>query len=184
MKQPTNNLFSLNSFPRIRMRRNRMSNFSRRLIAENNLTSDDLIYPIFITYGSNVKEEVESMPGIYRFSLDLLHEEIEYISSLDIPAIAFFPKIEDELKTPDGKEALNKNNLICKAIEISKKVNPKLGVICDVALDPYTDHGHDGILISNHIDNDQTSLSRNLFLVAFRFQNNEKNWRDSKTGTK
>ena len=156
MKQPTNNLFSLNSFPRIRMRRNRMSNFSRRLIAENNLTSDDLIYPIFITYGSNVKEEVESMPGIYRFSLDLLHEEIEYISSLDIPAIAFFPKIEDELKTPDGKEALNKNNLICKAIEISKKVNPKLGVICDVALDPYTDHGHDGILINNHIDNDQT----------------------------
>ena len=156
MKQPRNQLFSSNSFPRIRMRRNRMSNFSRRLISENNISLDDLIYPIFITYGSNIKEEVESMPGIYRYSLDLLHKEIEYISSLFIPAIAFFPKVQNALKTSDGKEALNKNNLICKAIEISKKVNPKLGVICDVALDPYTDHGHDGIIINNQIDNDET----------------------------
>ena len=133
-----------------------MSNFSRRLISENNISLDDLIYPIFITYGSNIKEEVVSMPGIYRYSLDLLHKEIEYISSLFIPAIAFFPKVQNALKTSDGKEALNKNNLICKAIEISKKVNPKLGVICDVALDPYTDHGHDGIIINNQIDNDET----------------------------
>ena len=156
MKQPPNQLFSSNNFPRIRMRRNRMSNFSRRLISENNVSLDDLIYPIFITYGSNIKEEVVSMPGIYRYSLDLLHKEIEYISSLFIPAIAFFPKVQNALKTSDGKEALNKNNLICKAIEISKKVNPKLGVICDVALDPYTDHGHDGIIINNQIDNDET----------------------------
>ena len=156
MKQPPNQLFSSNNFPRIRMRRNRMSNFSRRLISENNISLDDLIYPIFITYGSNVKEEVVSMPGIYRYSLDLLHKEIEYISSLFIPAIAFFPKVQNKLKTSDGKEALNKNNLICKAIEISKKVNPKLGVICDVALDPYTDHGHDGVIINNQIDNDET----------------------------
>ena len=156
MKQPPNQLFSSNNFPRIRMRRNRMSNFSRRLISENNISLDDLIYPIFITYGSNVKEEIVSMPGIYRYSLDLLHKEIEYISSLFIPAIAFFPKVQNALKTSDGKEALNKNNLICKAIEISKKVNPKLGVICDVALDPYTDHGHDGIIINNQIDNDET----------------------------
>ncbi len=156
MKQSPNQLFSSNNFPRIRMRRNRMSNFSRRLISENNISLDDLIYPIFITYGSNIKEEVESMPGIYRYSLDLLHKEIEYISSLFIPAIAFFPKVQNALKTSDGKEALNKNNLICKAIKISKKVNPKLGVICDVALDPYTDHGHDGIIINNQIDNDET----------------------------
>ena len=156
MKQPPNQLFSSNSFPRIRMRRNRMSNFSRRLISENNISLDDLIYPIFITYGSNIKEEVVSMPGICRYSLDLLHKEIEYISSLFIPAIAFFPKVQNALKTSDGKEALNKNNLICKAIKISKKVNPKLGVICDVALDPYTDHGHDGIIINNQIDNDET----------------------------
>ena len=156
MKQPPNQLFSSNNFPRIRMRRNRMSNFSRRLISENNISLDDLIYPIFITYGSNAKEEVVSMPGIYRYSLDLLHKQIERISSLCIPAIAFFPKVQNALKTSDGKEALNKNNLICKAIEISKKVNPKLGVICDVALDPYTDHGHDGIIINNQIDNDET----------------------------
>ena len=156
MKQPPNQLFSSNNFPRIRMRRNRMSNFSRRLIAENNVSLDDLIYPIFITYGSNIKEEVVSMPGIYRYSLDLLPKEIEYISSLFIPAIAFFPKVQNALKTSDGKEALKKNNLICKAIKISKKVNPKLGVICDVALDPYTDHGHDGIIINNQIDNDET----------------------------
>ena len=156
MKQRSNKQFSINSFPRVRMRRNRLFDFSRRLTSENNLSVNDLIYPIFITYGSNIREEISSMPGIYRFSLDLLHKEIEYISSLNIPAIALFPKIENELKTPNGKEALNKNNLICKAIKISKKVNPDLGVITDVALDPYTDHGHDGIIHNNEIDNDLT----------------------------
>ena len=156
MKQRSNRQFSINSFPRVRMRRNRLSEFSRKIVSENNFSVNDLIYPIFITYGSKVKEEISSMPGIYRFSLDQLHKEIEYISSLNIPAIALFPKIENELKTPDGKEALNSNNLICEAIKISKKVNPDLGVICDVALDPYTDHGHDGIIHNNQIDNDLT----------------------------
>ena len=156
MKQRSNKQFFINSFPRVRMRRNRLSDFSRRLTSENNLSVNDLIYPIFITYGSKIREEINSMPGIYRFSLDLLHKEIEYISSLNIPAIALFPKIENELKTPNGKEALNKNNLIFKAIKISKKVNPDLGVITDVALDPYTDHGHDGIIHNNEIDNDLT----------------------------
>ena len=156
MKQPINKLFSLNSYPRIRMRRNRMFEFSRRLVSENNLTVDDLIYPIFITYGTNKKEKIASMPGIFRFSLDLLENEIKYISSLKIPAIAFFPKIENKLKNSNGSEAINKNNLVCEAIRISKKINPKLGVICDVALDPYTDHGHDGVIINNDIDNDKT----------------------------
>ena len=156
MKQRSNRQFSINSFPRVRMRRNRLSEFSRKIVSENNISVNDLIYPIFITYGSKVKEEISSMPGIYRFSLDQLHKEIEYISSLNIPAIALFPKIENELKTPDGKEALNSNNLICQAIKISKKVNPDLGVITDVALDPYTDHGHDGIIHNNQIDNDLT----------------------------
>ena len=156
MKQRSNKQFSINSFPRVRMRRNRLSEFSRKIVSENNFSVNDLIYPIFITYGSKVKEEIRSMPGIYRFSLDQLHKEIEYISSLNIPAIALFPKIENELKTPDGKEALNSNNLICEAIKISKKVNPDLGVITDVALDPYTDHGHDGIIHNNQIDNDLT----------------------------
>jgi len=156
MKQLSNRQFSINSFPRVRMRRNRLSEFSRKIVSENNFSVNDLIYPIFITYGSKVKEEINSMPGIYRFSLDQLHKEIEYISSLNIPAIALFPKIENELKTPDGKEALNSNNLICEAIKISKKVNPDLGVITDVALDPYTDNGHDGIIHNNQIDNDLT----------------------------
>ena len=156
MKEPHNKLFSINSYPRVRMRRNRMYKFSRRLVSENNLTVDDLIYPIFITYGLNKKEKINSMPGIYRFSLDRLETEIKYISSLNIPAIAFFPQTENKLKTSDGREAVNKNNLVCEAIRISKKVNPELGVICDVALDPYTDHGHDGVIIDGHIDNDKT----------------------------
>ena len=156
MKEPFNKLFSINNYPRVRMRRNRMHEFSRRLVSENNLTVDDLIYPIFITYGLNKKEKINSMPGIYRFSLDRLETEIKYISSLNIPAIAFFPQTENKLKTSDGREAVNKNNLVCEAIRISKKVNPELGVICDVALDPYTDHGHDGVIIDNHIDNDKT----------------------------
>jgi porphobilinogen synthase len=156
MKEPHNKLFSINSYPRVRMRRNRMHEFSRRLVSENSLTVDDLIYPIFITYGLNKKEKINSMPGIYRFSLDRLETEIKYISSLNIPAIAFFPQTENKLKTSDGREAVNKNNLVCEAIRISKKVNPELGIICDVALDPYTDHGHDGVIIDNHIDNDKT----------------------------
>ena len=134
MKQRSNKQFSINSFPRVRMRRNRLSEFSRKIVSENNFSVNDLIYPIFITYGSKVKEEISSMPGIYRFSLDHLHKEIEYISSLNIPAIALFPKIENELKTPDGKEALNSNNLICEAIKISKKVNPDLGFISIIIL--------------------------------------------------
>ena len=156
MKEDKNNIFSVSNFPRTRMRRSRMTAFSRRLVKENSLSINDLIYPIFVTYGSNVKEEIKSMPGIYRFSLDLLANEIERISSLGIPAIALFPKIEQSLKDPNGSEALNKNNLVCNAIKISKKVNNELGVICDVALDPFTDHGHDGVIINDQIDNDQT----------------------------
>ena len=156
MKEVKNKIFSVSNFPRTRMRRNRMTSFSRKLVKENSLSINDLIYPIFVTYGSNVKEEIKSMPGIYRFSLDLLANEIERISSLDIPAIALFPKIEQSLKDPNGSEALNKNNLVCNAIKISKKVNNELGVICDVALDPFTDHGHDGVIINDQIDNDET----------------------------
>jgi len=156
MKEDKNKIFSLSNFPRTRLRRNRMTTFSRRLVKENSLSINDLIYPIFVTYGSNVKEEIKSMPGIYRFSLDLLANEIERIYSLDIPAIALFPKIEQSLKDPNGSEALNKNNLVCNAIKISKKVNNELGVICDVALDPFTDHGHDGVIINDQIDNDKT----------------------------
>ena len=147
MKQNLIKQFSVSNFPRTRMRRNRMSSFSRKLVSENY---------IFITFGTNIKEEIKSMPGIYRFSLDLLQKEIEIVSALGIPAIALFPKIENHLKNSEGSEALNKDNLICKAIQISKKTNPNLGVICDVALDPFTDHGHDGVIFNNQIDNDKT----------------------------
>tara|TARA_B100000767_G_scaffold226242_1_gene215837 strand:+ start:260 stop:1228 length:969 start_codon:yes stop_codon:yes gene_type:complete len=133
-----------------------MKEFSRKLVRETNLSVDDLIYPIFVTYGNNKKEPIESMPNIYRFSLDLLDKEIERVTSLGIPAIALFPKIKNDLKSPCGKESYNDKNLICESIRIAKKINPELGVICDVALDPFTNHGHDGIFYNDEIDNDKT----------------------------
>ena len=156
MKKNSNQFLALNSYPRVRMRRNRMQEFSRKLVRETNLSVDDLIYPIFVTYGNNKKEPIESMPNIYRFSLDLLDKEIDRITSLGIPAIALFPKIKNDLKSPCGKESYNDKNLICESIRIAKKINPELGVICDVALDPFTNHGHDGIFYNDEIDNDKT----------------------------
>ena len=156
MKKNSNQFLALNCYPRVRMRRNRMKEFSRKLVRETNLSVDDLIYPIFVTYGNNKKEPIESMPNIYRFSLDLLNKEIERVISLGIPAIALFPKIKNDLKSPCGKESYNDKNLICESIRIAKKINPELGVICDVALDPFTNHGHDGIFYNDEIDNDKT----------------------------
>ena len=156
MKKNSNQFLALNSYPRVRMRRNRMKEFSRKLVRETNLSVDDLIYPIFVTYGNNKKEPIESMPNIYRFSLDLLDKEIERVTSLGIPAITLFPKIKNDLKSPCGKESYNDKNLICESIRIAKKINPELGVICDVALDPFTNHGHDGIFYNDEIDNDKT----------------------------
>ena len=156
MKKNSSQFLALNSYPRVRMRRNRMQEFSRKLVRENNLSVDDLIYPIFVTYGNNKKEPIESMPNIYRFSLDLLDKEIDRVTSLGIPAIALFPKIKNDLKSPCGKESYNDKNLICESIRIAKKINPELGVICDVALDPFTNHGHDGIFYNDEIDNDKT----------------------------
>ena len=156
MKKNSNQFLGLNSYPRVRMRRNRMKEFSRKLVRETNLSVDDLIYPIFVTYGNDKREHIESMPNIYRFSLDLLGKEIKRVTSLGIPAIALFPKIRNDLKSPCGKESYNEKNLICEAIRIAKKINPELGVICDVALDPFTNHGHDGIFYNDEIDNDKT----------------------------
>ena len=156
MKKNSNQFLALNCYPRVRMRRNRMKEFSRKLVRETNLSVDDLIYPIFVTYGNNKKEPIESMPNIYRFSLDLLDKEIERVTSLGIPAIALFPKIKNDLKSHCGKESYNDKNLICESIRIAKKINPELGVICDVALDPFTNHGHDGIFYNDEIDNDKT----------------------------
>ena len=144
------------SFPSTRMRRNRMKDFSRRLISENVLNVNDLIWPLFVTEGSKIKEEVPSMPGIYRNSIDELLKEAEKAIKLGIPAIAIFPQIDATLKDSNGSEAINENNLICRSIKSIKNEFPELGIITDVALDPFTDHGHDGLLINDEINNDET----------------------------
>ena len=144
------------SFPFTRMRRTRTKKFIRDLVKENRLTVNDLIYPIFIVDGTDKKEPIPEMPGLFRHSLDNLKNEIKNILSLNIPAIAIFPKISNNLKNPSGSEALNKNNIVCNAIKLIKDTTSELGVVCDVALDPYTDHGHDGVLISDYVDNDET----------------------------
>ena len=144
------------SFPSTRMRRNRMKDFSRRLISENVLNVNDLIWPLFVTEGSKIKEEVPSMPGIYRNSIDELLKEAEEAIKLGIPAIAIFPQIDATLKDSNGSEAINENNLVCRSIKSIKNEFPELGIITDVALDPFTDHGHDGLLINDEINNDET----------------------------
>ncbi len=147
---------SLYRYPFIRMRRTRAKSFIRNLVKENVLTVNDLIYPVFIVDGNDKKEPIPEMPGLFRFSLDKLKKEIKNISSLNIPAIAIFPNISNNLKDPTGSEALNKNNIVCNAIKLIKDTNSELGVVCDVALDPYTDHGHDGVIINDYVDNDET----------------------------
>ena len=138
------------------MRRNRFKSFSRKLVEENALSVNDLIYPIFVTYGKNKKEPIPEMPDLFRYSLDMFEKEINRIKLLKIPAVAIFPNIEKNKKDEQGSEALNKNNLVCKAIKIVKSISNEIGIICDVALDPYTNHGHDGILINGDVNNDET----------------------------
>ena len=147
---------NLNNFPTVRMRRNRMKPFSRRLVRENELSVNDLIYPIFVTHGTKKKEPIKEMPDIFRYSLDVFQEELKKVIQLKIPAIAIFPNIEENKKDSQGSEAVNEDNLVCNAIKITKNISPNLGIICDVALDPYTDHGHDGVIFNEEIDNDKT----------------------------
>ena len=147
---------SIGSYPSLRMRRNRKAEWSRRLVSENNLSSNDLIWPIFIREGKNEKEPVKSMPDVYRYSLDNIERLVEQAISKKIPMIALFPNTPNAKKNSKGSEALNKNNLVCKALRLIKKNYKEIGVMCDVALDPYTNHGHDGILKNNYVDNDET----------------------------
>ena len=151
-----NKRFTIGKFPRTRLRRNRQSPWCRNLISETKLSSNDLILPLFITEGKNKIENIKSIPSVQRYSVDTVLKKIEEVNNFNIPAIALFPYIDKKLKTFDGKEALNKNNLICRAIREIKKNFPEIGLICDVALDPYTTHGHDGILKKNYIANDET----------------------------
>tara|TARA_Y100000022_G_scaffold60942_1_gene52283 strand:+ start:145 stop:798 length:654 start_codon:yes stop_codon:yes gene_type:complete len=144
------------SFPNARLRRVRSSYFSKLISSENYLTVNDLIMPLFVVDGHGIREEIKSMPGTYRYSLDNLMVHIEDIVNLEIPAIALFPKIDVSLKDSGGSLAVEPDNLICRAVRKIKSVYPDLGVICDVALDPYTEHGHDGLLVNGIVDNDKT----------------------------
>jgi porphobilinogen synthase len=147
---------SFGSYPSVRLRRNRKSEWSRRLVSENNLSPNDLIWPIFIKEGKKIKEPIKSMPGVYRYSLDQVETLVNKAIKKNIPMIALFPNTPDSKKNSKGSEALNKNNLVCKALRLIKKKYNEIGIMCDVALDPYTDHGHDGLLKRNYVDNDQT----------------------------
>jgi porphobilinogen synthase len=141
-------------FPALRMRRLRRHDWSRRLVAESVLSPADFIWPIFVIAGENRREPVAAMPGVERLSVDLAAEAAEDAARLGIPVIALFPQTDAALKTEDGSEALNADNLVCRAVRAIKKQVPGIGVLCDVALDPYTSHGHDGLLDGDHVVND------------------------------
>ncbi|MCJ8324244.1 MAG: porphobilinogen synthase [Rhizobiales bacterium] len=144
------------NFPTTRMRRNRKSAWSRELVRENQLNISDLIWPLFVIEGTNKTQAISAMPGVSRHSVDLLVEQVKQARNLGIKAIALFPNTPNELRTPDGREAYNPNNLTCTAVRAIKKAVPDIGIICDVALDPYTSHGHDGIMDGEVIINDAT----------------------------
>jgi len=147
---------NIGSYPNIRLRRNRKTDWCRRLVQENNLSSNDLIWPIFLREGKNIKEPVKSMDGVYRYSLDKINMLVDKAIKNKIPMIALFPNTPVGKKDDIGSEALNENNLVCRALRLIKKNYKEIGVMCDVALDPYTSHGHDGIIKKNYVDNDET----------------------------
>ena len=146
----------IGSFPKTRLRRLRKSKWIRNLVSESNISNNDLILPIFIREGKNKIEPIKSMPGINRYSVDKLSKILDQVKKYNIPMISLFPNTPDKKKDVLGSEALNPNNLICRSLRFIKKNFPNIGVMCDVALDPYTTHGHDGVLIKNKIDNDET----------------------------
>jgi len=142
------------AFPATRMRRNRAADWSRRLVREQTLTVDDLLWPIFVAPGRDTRTPIPSMPGVDRLSVDLAVKAAEEARTLGIPVIALFPATDPKLKTEDGREALNPENLVCQAVRAIKKAVPEVGILCDVALDPYTSHGHDGLMEGERIVND------------------------------
>ena len=146
----------LGSYPKSRLRRLRKSKWIRDLVSETSISSKDLILPIFVREGKNKIENIKTMPGVKRYSVDKLPDILKKVKYYKIPLIALFPYTPNDKKDKLGSEALNPNNLVCKSLRLIKKKFPEIGVMCDVALDPYTSHGHDGVIISNKIDNDQT----------------------------
>jgi porphobilinogen synthase len=140
----------------VRPRRNRKSEWARRLVRENVLTTNDLIWPMFVVDGHNTRTPIDSMPGVDRLTVDQVVREAERAAKLDIPCIALFPYTEPSLRDEQGSEALNPDNLVCQSVRAIKKEFPDLGVLCDVALDPFTSHGHDGLIADGKILNDET----------------------------
>jgi porphobilinogen synthase len=140
----------------VRMRRNRRSEWARRMVREHVLTTDDLIWPLFVMDGDKARQPVPSMPGVERLSVDQVVREAERAAKLAIPCIALFPYTDPSLRNETGSEALNPDNLVCRAIRAIKKDVPEVGILCDVALDPFTSHGHDGLLRDDVILNDET----------------------------
>ena len=156
------------NFPNTRMRRIRQSRWIRNLIQENTISSNDMIWPIFLTEGSNIKDEIDTMPGVFRYSVDNLNEIVDIAENQKINLVALFPNTPEQVKSEDGAEALNQDNLVCKALRHLKSQNLNFGLMCDVALDPYTNHGHDGLIENNEILNDETieSLVKQSLLLA------------------
>lgn len=143
-------------FPNTRLRRNRHDGFTRRLVAENHLSVDDFIWPIFVTEGDDIESEVSSMPGVKRVTLDRLAAHVAPAARLDIPALALFPMTPIEKRDEEGTESDNPDNLMCRAARLLKREFPDLGLIGDVALDPYTIHGHDGVIRDGYVHNDDS----------------------------
>jgi porphobilinogen synthase len=143
-------------FPATRMRRNRRTDWSRRLVRETRLSADDLIWPVFIMEGERARAPVAAMPAVERLSIDLAVGAANEAASLGLPAIALFPNTDPSLRDEEASEAFNPGNLVCRAVRAIKAQVPDIGIICDVALDPYTSHGHDGLIVNGEIDNDRT----------------------------
>src|SRR4051812_31480066 len=140
----------------MRPRRNRKAEWARRLVRENVLTTDDLIWPLFVVDGHNTRAAVASMPGVERLSVDQAVRDAERAMKLTIPCLALFPYTDPSLRDEEGSEATNPNNLVCQAVRAIKKEFPEIGILCDVALDPFTSHGHDGLISDGKILNDET----------------------------
>ena len=146
----------LAAFPRLRMRRNRRDAWTRRLVAENALSVDDLIWPVFVMDGAGRTSDVASMPGVVRVTVDRLAGHVAPAADLGIPAVAVFPMTPPDKKDAEGREALNPDNLVCRAARLLKREFPQIGLVGDVALDPYTDHGHDGVIRDGYVANDES----------------------------
>ena len=144
-------------YPTLRLRRNRKAEWARRLVEESNLSSNDLILPIFLIDGKNRIQSIKTMPGVFKYSINNLSKIVDKAISLKIPMVALFPYSNSKLKNKYGSEALNEDNLVCRATKyIKKRYKNQIGIMCDVALDPYTSHGHDGLLKSGYVLNDET----------------------------